>query len=185
MLRPIRCVPRRLPTAAPWRAGSPSDRGAPADGAVTWYRTRMEHGAAGVRLLVNVDVADLDAGVDFYTRAFGLAVGRRLGEGVIELTGAQVPLYLLAKAADTRAAATSADRRRYDRHWTPVHLDFVVDDLDAALERALAAGATQETPIRSHTWGRIAHLADPFGHGVCLLEFTALGYDALASPSSG
>lgn len=129
---------------------------------------------------MNVDVADLDAGADFYTRAFGLSVGRRLGDGVVELLGAEVPLYLLATADGTPAAATTADLRRFERHWTPVHLDFVVDDLEAALARALGAGAVQETPIRSHAWGRIALLADPFGHGVCLIQFSEVGYDAIS-----
>jgi predicted enzyme related to lactoylglutathione lyase len=62
-----------------------------------------------------------------------------------------------------------------------VHLDFVVDDIDAAVERAVAAGATIDDPAVSHSWGRIAHLADPFGHGFCLIQFLGRGYDEIAS----
>jgi predicted enzyme related to lactoylglutathione lyase len=69
--------------------------------------------------------------------------------------------------------------RRYERHWTPVHLDFAVEDIEDALERALAAGARVESGIVGRAWGRIVLLSDPFGHGVCLLEFTARGYDDL------
>ena len=38
--------------------------------------------------------------------------------------------------------------RDYVRHWTPIHCDVVVDDLDLALARALDAGAAQEGVIR-------------------------------------
>ena len=63
-----------------------------------------------------------------------------------------------------------------------MHVDLVVEgDLEAAVERARAAGAVIEQPIASHAWGRIAMLADPFGHGICLLQFSALGYDAITS----
>ncbi|WP_038946618.1 VOC family protein, partial [Bradyrhizobium genomosp. III] len=76
-----------------------------------------------------------------------------------------------------------ADRRRYERHWTPVHIDVVVDDVDAAVARALSAGAILEAPARDAPYGRIAMLADPFGNGFCLLAFSEKGYDALAGSS--
>lgn len=131
-------------------------------------------------LLVNIDVPDLEAGVAFYTGAFGLAVGRRFGGEVVELTGWPAALYLLLKAAGTVGAGDS--RRGYARHWTPVHLDVVVDDVAAALARAVAAGAVAEGEIRTAVWGRLAQLADPFGHGLCLVEFRNRGYDEIADP---
>jgi len=70
--------------------------------------------------------------------------------------------------------------RDYRRHWTPVHLDLVVDDLDASVERATASGAKLEVPAQSFAWGRIATLSDPFGHGFCLIQWTAGGYDEIA-----
>jgi predicted enzyme related to lactoylglutathione lyase len=79
------------------------------------------------------------------------------------------------------ASAATGERRRYARHWTPVHLDFVVADVDAAVERAVAGGATLDDPVATHKWGRIAHLADPFGNGFCLLQFLGRGYDEIAS----
>lgn len=60
-----------------------------------------------------------------------------------------------------------------------MHLDVAVDDLDAAVARALAAGAIQEAPIATAAWGSIATLSDPFGNGFCLLQFSARGYDAI------
>ena len=130
-------------------------------------------------LLINIDVDDLDAATTFYTRALPLRVARRLGDGAVELLGGSAPIYLLAKAAGSEGAPGAA--RSFDRHWTPVHLDFVIPDLDAAVARATAAGAVVEAPAVSRSWGRIAMLADPFGHGFCLIEFSEAGYDAIAN----
>ncbi len=138
-------------------------------------------GAAGMGLLVNIDVPDLGAAERFYCEAFGLTPGRRFGGGALELLGAPAPIYLLEKPAG--GSATGAGQGRdYGRHWTPVHLDFVVPDIEAALARAQAAGAVAEGPLRTHDWGRIVVLADPFGHGFCLLEFRGRGYDEIADP---
>ena len=128
-------------------------------------------------LLINIDVPDVDAGVRFYTAAFGLTVGRRFGTDFVELLGWPAPLYLLTKAPGTLGAG--GDPRRYDRHWTPVHPDVVVDDLDSAVTRAVGAGAVLETAARDAPYGRIAMLADSFGHGFCLVQFNRQGYDAL------
>jgi predicted enzyme related to lactoylglutathione lyase len=130
-------------------------------------------------LRVCIDVDDLDAGVAFYTKALGLTPGRRSGDAWAELLGAPVPLDLLAKPPGTAAFPTGTRAlRAYERHWTPVHLDVVVDDVEAALRRAVAAGAKVDQPIESRTWGRIAILSDPFGHGFCLLQLEGRGYDA-------
>jgi predicted enzyme related to lactoylglutathione lyase len=129
-------------------------------------------------ILINIDVPDLSRAIAFYTDAFDLKVTRRFGDGGAELSGWPTRLYLLLKPAGTVGAGS--DPRRYDRHWTPVHLDVVVDDIDAALARALAAGAILENPIRDNAWGRICVLADPFGHGLCLIQFLGRGYGEIA-----
>ena len=130
-------------------------------------------------LLVNIDVPELEPAITFYTGALGLTVGRRFGEDGAELLGAAARIYLLAKPAGT-TPAPGARPRNYARHWTPVHLDFVVPDVDAAVERAVAAGAKIEQAAQDRSWGRIAILADPFGHGFCVLQFSQAGYDAIA-----
>jgi predicted enzyme related to lactoylglutathione lyase len=132
-------------------------------------------------LLVNIDVPDLVRGIAFYGDAFGLKVTRRLGAEAAELGGWPVRLYLLQKPEGSLAAADSL--RRYGRHWTPVHLDVVVEDIEKALARAEAAGARAESEIRAAAWGKIAVLADPFGHGICLIEFLGRGYDEIAVPA--
>ncbi len=37
------------------------------------------------------------------------------------------------------------------------------------------------TRAKDAPYGRIAMLADPFGHGFCLVQFNRQGYDALLS----
>ena len=137
-------------------------------------------------LLVNIDVDDLDRAVGFYTGAFDLKVSRRFGADGVELLGAAAPIYLLVKAPGSAAFSVSpgsAQVRDYGRHWTPVHLDIVVADIEPAVERALAAGAKLEKPVQSNNWGRLALMADPFGNGFCLVQFVGQGYDEIATPA--
>ena len=132
-----------------------------------------------MNLLLNIDVPDLAAATDFFTAASGLTLARRLGDGVVEPLGAEAPIYLLQKNAGSIGVGDST--RDYARHWTPLHLDIVVDDPEAALARAFQAGAMQESDIREADWGRIVQIADPFGHGWCLLQFLGRGYDEITT----
>lgn len=131
-------------------------------------------------LLLNIDVPDMEQGIAFYTAAFGLRVARRFGPDFVELVGRDAPIYLLRKDAGTSIGPAGGDTRRYRRHWSPIHADFVVDDIGSATERVLAAGAVQEGETRDAPYGRLAMFADPFGHGFCLIEFNERGYDALS-----
>ena len=133
-------------------------------------------------LLVNIDVSDLDPAVRFYTTAFDLKVSRRFGADGVELSGGSAPIYLLVKAAGSAASPRTDQVRDYRRHWTPVHLDVVVQDVESAVQRALDAGAILEKPIRSSSWGKLALMADPFGNGFCLVQFVGKGYDEIATP---
>ena len=127
--------------------------------------------------LINIDVPDLEAGVAFYQNALGLTCSRMLFEGsVAELSGASVRILLLQKDPGSGAVPCAPLPRDYRRHWTPVHLDFVVAHIEPAAAQAIAAGAVMEGPIQDFEWGRQACLADPFGHGFCLLEWRSGGY---------
>jgi catechol 2,3-dioxygenase-like lactoylglutathione lyase family enzyme len=137
-------------------------------------------------LRICIDVPDLDRGIAFYTRALGLTVGRRNGPHWAELLGAGCPVDLLPVEPGTAITpAAPAPVREFSRHWTPVHLDLAVGDLEAAVRRAEAAGARLERPVVERRWGRMANLADPFGHGFCLLQFQGRGYDELLAPPAG
>lgn len=134
-----------------------------------------------MQLLVNIDVDDLERATTFYIHAFGLYLGRRFGADGNELLGGSAPIYLLAKPAGSQASSQASQQRTYERHWTPVHLDVVVEDIEAAVSRALAAGAKLEQPVRTSGWGKLAVMADPFGHGFCFVQFLGRGYDEIGS----
>jgi predicted enzyme related to lactoylglutathione lyase len=140
-----------------------------------------------MELLVNIDVDDLAKAIVFYQQAMGLRLGRRFGSLGAEMLGTSSPIFLLVKPAGTTPSTSTSEVRRYARHWTPVHLDFVVSKLEPVVRRALDVGAVIEGDIETHSWGRIAHLADPFGHGICFIQFLGRGYDEIAdeTPRSG
>ena len=124
-----------------------------------------------------IEVADLERGVAFYCGGIGLALKRRLGPSWIELEGANLPIFLLGNRAPVAELGQTSQRRDFGRHWTPVHLDFIVSDLDAAVARLVALGATLDRPVQSADYGRMANMADPFGNGFDLIEFSGPGYD--------
>jgi len=91
---------------------------------------------------------------------------RRLPRG----SAGNTKLSLLEKRTGTRASTHTEETRRYERHWIPVHLDIHVDDLEAALVRALDAGAKKEQVFENAKHGSAAFCSDPFGHGFCLVQ---------------
>jgi catechol 2,3-dioxygenase-like lactoylglutathione lyase family enzyme len=56
-------------------------------------------------LLVNIDVADLERAIAFYTAGLDLVLSRRLGPDVAELRGTSSAVYLTAHAEGTPPAA--------------------------------------------------------------------------------
>ena len=130
-------------------------------------------------LLVNIDVDDLEKGIDFYVRGLGLRTGRRFGQDAVELLGASSPIFLLVNRPGTQPFEGAAVPRDYGRHWTPVHLDLAVEDIEASVARARSAGARLEGRVDERAWGLLARMADPFGHGFCLLQFRGKGYDEI------
>lgn len=46
-----------------------------------------------------------------------------------------------------------------------------------------AAPDSSEQPVRTSSWGKLALMADPFGHGFCFVEFLGSGYDQIAPPA--
>ena len=126
-----------------------------------------------MKLIINIDVPEIGPAVAFYTRALGLTHSRTLDGDTAELTGASATIYLLQKSGGTPAVKTPPIERGYARHWTPVHFDLVVPDVDAAASRALAAGAKQETGHLDWRGSRCLSFSDPFGHGFCFIQFEA------------
>jgi predicted enzyme related to lactoylglutathione lyase len=124
-----------------------------------------------MNIIINIDVPELEAAIRFYTAALGLEHTRTLDDDVAELRGAAATIYLLCKEPGSMAVNSPPIERDYARHWTPVHFDLVVDDVDAAASRALAAGARRETGHVDWRGSRCVSFSDPFGHGFCFIQF--------------
>jgi len=128
-------------------------------------------GGVKMRVIATIDVGDLDHAVAFYSSGLGFVEQRRMFDGAVcELLAGSTLIYLASKPAGTPPFPGSSELRRYSRHWTPVHLDLVVPDIEVAVARAQAAGAKLEGAIREQGAWREAQMSDPFGHGFCLLE---------------
>ncbi|MFO0745301.1 MAG: VOC family protein [Myxococcota bacterium] len=119
---------------------------------------------------ISIDVPDLAAGFRFYSEAFGFTKVAEPVPGVLVMRLDDTMVCLLEKGVGSRPSPTTQDLRRYERHWTPVHLDFHVDDLAVARERAVRAGAVAEQVFENPEHGSAAFCSDPFGHGFCLIE---------------
>ena len=122
-----------------------------------------------MRVLVNIDVPELAPAIEFYEAAVGVKLARLLDDDVAELEYGSSSLYLLCKAVNSQATP-AGDVREQGRHWTPVHVDFVVGDIDAAVTRALAAGAKRESDRIDWRGSKCVTFSDPFGNGFCLIE---------------
>lgn len=127
-------------------------------------------------MLVNIDVPELAPAIAFYEAAVGAKLARLLDDDVAELEYGSSSLYLLRKPAKSQATPGGAAREP-GRHWTPVHVDFVVADIDAAVARALRAGAMREGERVDWRGSKCVTFADPFGHGFCLIELTGGRYE--------
>jgi catechol 2,3-dioxygenase-like lactoylglutathione lyase family enzyme len=97
---------------------------------------------------VSIDVPQLDEGLRFYRDALGLSeIARPVATYVILKCG-DSQIGLIEKSAGSNPAKGTDEVRRYERHWTPVHIDFHVDDFETFLAKAINAGAKCEQKIR-------------------------------------
>jgi predicted enzyme related to lactoylglutathione lyase len=127
-----------------------------------------------------IEVTETARGIAFYCDGLGLTVKRQLSPRWIELAGANLPIFLLANRPEIADLGSASARRDYTRHWTPVHLDFVVPDLDAMVARLSARGGMLDRAVKQREYGRIANMADPFGNGFDLIEFSGSRYDGVS-----
>ena len=103
--------------------------------------------------------------IEFYKRAFGAEEIKRLpgpdGKSLIhaELKIGNSRLLLVDEfpEMDCRGPRSVGG--------SPVSIHMFVDDVDAAFDKALAAGAEVRMPLADQFWGdRYGVLTDPFGH---------------------
>jgi PhnB protein len=118
--------------------------------------------APGPSISVMLIVPDAEAAIAWYRQALGADELWNLG-GVAGLHVAGAPFFL-HEVNPRNPAETSPDRAGV----TSVRIELFVEDPDAFVERALAAGATAGSPVVDHQtpWGthRQGGFHDPFGH---------------------
>lgn len=99
--------------------------------------------------------------VAYYEAAFGAAVLHRVGDGddiVAQLGVGDAAFWV----AGTSVAMKRLSPRAIDGATSRTLL--VVEDPDTVVRQALAAGATESSPVgNEHGW-RLGRIMDPFGH---------------------
>lgn len=128
-----------------------------------------QEGKVVIKISVSIDVSDLKQAEHFYMEALGCRKLRDQGADMVVLATENCDIYLQEKAAGSKPVATSDVCRSYQRHWTPVHLDFLTQNVDEVVEKVLRLGGLHEGGERGD-WGSIAHCADPFGNGFCIIN---------------
>ena len=109
-------------------------------------------------------VPDAGAAIDFYQRAFGVREkfrltepSGRIGHAELDFGGTTVMLCDEYPECGIRSAKALGG--------SPVTIHLHVDDADALLAQAVAAGATLEMPAQDHFYGeRSGAVRDPYGH---------------------
>ena len=104
------------------------------------------------------------AAIDFYKQAFGAREALRLDApggrvGHAELVIGDAKIMLADEFPDMGARGPKSVG------GSPVSLHLYVEDVDAVVKRALAAGAKEVRPIKDQFYGdRMGTVEDPFGH---------------------
>ena len=115
-------------------------------------------------LALHLVVEDIPAAVDFYERAFGASLTRQLHLP----DGSVATADLLLEGVPVAVAAAMPERSLVTPRSTGTSVAayrFSVADADAAMERAVSAGATVYSPVQDAFWGvRTGEVLDPSGH---------------------
>lgn len=114
---------------------------------------------------VILPVMDIDAAERFYSTLVGTK-GERVSPGrhYFDLGGTILALYDPAADGDTVGEGWCYHENQY--------IYIAVDDLEAAVRRAVNAGAeVLSDSIESMPWGeRLFYFRDPFGNPICLVD---------------
>jgi len=116
---------------------------------------------------VSVDVGDLERATNFYENALSCTLKKRYSETWAVISIGDIDIHLLEKEEGSMGAA--AQKRDYGRHWTPVHLDFGVEDVETISNLVERHGGAVEG-IEKTDAADIAFCADPYGNGFCLIR---------------
>ncbi|GJM12631.1 MAG: glyoxalase [Pseudohongiella sp.] len=122
-----------------------------------------------MKLSVSIDVSDLKKAEEFYIQALACTKLRDQGADMMVLSVENAEIYLQEKAAGSKPLAASEVIRDYGRHWTPIHLDFLTEDVEKTVAKIVEFGGAHEGGAKGD-WGSIAYCADPFGNGFCVIN---------------
>jgi len=122
-----------------------------------------------IKITISIDVSNLKQAETFYVEALGCKKVRDQGSDMIVLSADNCKIYLLEREAGTSPLPSGDIVRDYKRHWTPVHLDFLTENINELVEKVIQAGGFHEGG-ESGDWGAIAYCADPFGNGFCVIN---------------
>ena len=122
-----------------------------------------------IKLSVSIDVPSLKEAEAFYVGALGCKKIREQGPNMVVLSVENSDIYLQEKDSGTKPLASSGIFRDYQRHWTPIHLDFLCDNVDELVVKVLKLGGSHEGG-ESGDWGSIDYCSDPFGNGFCIIN---------------
>lgn len=122
-----------------------------------------------IKLSVSIDVTDLKKAEAFYVKALGCIKMRDQDSDMVVLSVENCDIYLQEKAAGTMPFIHSNRVRDYQRHWTPIHIDFICNNVDELVSKIIKLGGCYEGSDRGD-WGSIAYCADPFGNGFCVIN---------------
>lgn len=122
-----------------------------------------------IRITVSIDVPNLEKAEIFYIQALGCTKLRDQGAGMSVLSTENCDIYLQEKENGSEPIPIDGVVRDYKRHWTPVHLDFLAENVDDIVKKVVEHGGSHEGG-ESGEWGSIAHCADPFGNGFCVIN---------------
>ena len=123
------------------------------------------------KISVCIDVSEMEKAIQFYTNALGCDLVEKK-EQYTELSANGLTVYLAENAAGTNPLVNGKAVRNYERHWTPIHLDFHVSDLNKSVSMVMKLGGVKEGE-KSGDWGSVAFCADPFGNGFCLMQYNS------------
>jgi PhnB protein len=99
--------------------------------------------------------------VTFYEAAFGATVLHRVGEGddiVAQLAVGDAAFWVAASSATMKRLSPREINGATGRAL------LVVDDPERVVQQAVAAGATETSPVADEHGWRLGRIVDPFGH---------------------
>ena len=102
--------------------------------------------------------------IEFYTKAFGAIELRRISndDGTIHVAELSIEGAIFQLHEETLYSGHFSPLRN---NGTTTKIGLFVQDVDAVMNSALAAGATQTSPAQDYDYGyRQGEIKDPFGH---------------------